>query len=256
MKVRLRLALLMGMLVGVAALSASASADPSIGPQICPGTETAISGTYGQLTLNGDYYVPSGETLTVQTYLSIAPGACLDAFTMGTVHVFHNLNVYPGAILALGCTINSIGPNGSPCTGTTNDVVGGSILATDPLTMYLDGDTIWGSIKSFGGGPGPTFSPYINFPIKDNVVHGNINVANWEGAWFGVIRNVVYGSVSVKSNVGVAIGDFGPDSNEVATNVINGNLSCFGNDPAAQLGDSGGTPNTVFGAKLGECAGL
>ena len=256
---RLQFRFLIGLcvLVGVSVWSASALADPMVGPPICPGAETAVSGTYGNLTITGNEYVPSGELLTVRNDLSIAPGACLDAFTMGTVIVARNLNVYPGAILALGCTINAIGPDGSPCTGTTNDVVVGNILATQPLTMYLDGDTIRGSIKSLGGGPGPTFSPYINFPIKDNVIYGNVSVSNWQGAWFGFIRNVTYGSVSIKGNVGVAIGDLGTlDSNEVATNLIFGNLSCFGNSPAAQLGDTGGTLNTVFGAKLGECAGL
>jgi hypothetical protein len=123
--------------------------------------------------------------------------------------------------------------------------------------MYLDGDTVWGSIKSFGGGPGPTFNPYINFPIKDNVIHGDVSVSNWEGAWFGFIRNLTYGSVSIKSNVGVAIGDLGTlDSNEVATNIIYGNLSCFNNNPVAQIGDSGGSPNLVLGHELGECVGL
>jgi len=47
-----------------------------------------------------------------------------------------------------------------------------------------------------------------------------------------------------------------PDATEVADNVISGDLACFGNTPGAQVGDSGGGPNTVSGQKLGECAGL
>ena len=35
--------------------------------------------------------------------LTIAPSACLDAFTLGTVTVGGNVSVEQGAILALGC---------------------------------------------------------------------------------------------------------------------------------------------------------
>ncbi|HVP74747.1 MAG TPA: hypothetical protein VMS63_01905 [Gaiellaceae bacterium] len=145
----------------------------------------------------------------------------------------------------------------TPCTGTTNDTVGGSVLADRPYTMYLDGNTIRGSVLSIGGGPGPTLNPYINFPIKDNQIGGNVIVEGWKGAWFGVIRNVVGGSVLLANNVGVTIGDLGtPDSTEVATNTISGNLICVANSPHAQIGDSGGALNTVGGRALGECSSL
>ncbi len=42
--------------------------------------------------------------------------------------------------------------------------------------MYRDGDTVWGNIISTGGGPGLTVDPYVNFPIKDNTIHGNVIV--------------------------------------------------------------------------------
>ena len=161
--------------------------------------------------------------------LTLAPGACLDAFTLGTVTVGGNLFVGQGATLALGCTPGSLGPPipQPPCgTTTTTDSVGGSVIANQPLTMYLDGDTIWGSVISTGGGPGATFSPYINFPIKDNTIYGNVIVQGWQGAWFGFIRNTTHGSVILNNNVGVAIGEFGADSTEVVTNVISGNLIC------------------------------
>lgn len=47
-----------------------------------------------------------------------------------------------------------------------------------------------------------------------------------------------------------------PDSTEVVTNEISANLICRGNSPAAQIGDSEGSPNTVGGKKIGECAAL
>ena len=142
---------------------------------------------------------------------------------------------------------------------TTNDVVGGNIIAIGATTMYLDGDTIHGSVISIGGGPGPTLNPYINFPIKDNVIDGNLIVFGWQGTWFGALRNKVGGNVIVAKNVGVTTGDTPStlDSTEIATNTISRNLICFGNSPAAQIGDSGGAPKCGrWTQDRGVCAGL
>lgn len=243
-------------LVGLCAVLAfgvwvgSAAADPFVGPPICSATGTAISGTHHNLTITGNAYVASGTTLTVHGSLTLAPDACLDAFTMGTVTVTGNLLVNNGAILALGCTLTSAFPP-TPCTGTTNDVVHGNILADHPWTMYLDGDTITGNVVSIGGGPGATYDPYVNFPIKDNVINGNLTLTGWQGAWFGFIRNTVHGNITITDNVAA-----NSDGNEVATNTIWGNLICLDNTPGAQLGDSGGQPNTIHGHAIGECAGL
>ena len=208
------------------------------------------------MTITGNKYVAEGATLTVSGDLRIAPGACLDAFTRGTVHVKGSVRVANGAILALGCTPGSIGPV-PPCNyETTDDTVDHSIIADHAYTMYLDGDTIGGNVTSIGGGPGATLDPYINFPIKDNTIHGNLTVSGWEGAWFGALRNVIGGKVLLTKNVGLAIGEFGPDSTEIATNTIAGDLACYDNSPAAQLGDSGGTINTVGGKKLGQCTAV
>ncbi len=255
---KLRLLFGLGMtVIGVAFCAASASADPTQGPAICSGHETAVAGSYGTLVIRGDRYVPSGATLRVRRDLVIAPGACLDAFTLGTVKVRRDVVVREGAILALGCTPGSIGAV-PPCNNvTTSDTVGGSIVAYRARTMYLDGDKIWGNLISMGGGPGPVLDPYVNFPIKDNIIHGYVWVTGWAGAWFGFIRNVAYQSVVLTDNVGVDIGDLGTrDSTEVVTNKISGNLFCVGNKPPAQVGDSGGSPNTVGGRKVGQCSGL
>jgi hypothetical protein len=240
------------------ALAPTASADPTVGPPICSSAGTAISGVHNSnLTITGNSYVASGTTLTVRGNLQVAGGACLDAFTLGTVKVSGNVTVGKGAILALGCSPGSIGPV-PPCgTTTTADTVGGNIIATQPLTMYLDGDTVRGNVISTGGGPGPTLNPYVNFPIKENLIDGNLTVSGWEGAWFGVLRNTVRGNVILEHNVGLTIGELGtPDSTEVVTNTISGNLICLANNPAAQVGDSGGSPNVVGGRKVGQCAAL
>lgn len=260
---RLRLCTIAVAAIATAAFAASATADPNVGPTICTsgGAPTAIAGTYGNLTITGNRFVAADTTLTVHGNLTIARGACLDAFTMGTVTVGGNLQVRQGAILALGCTTNSTEPGqATPCTGTTNDTVGGNLVAVQPWTMYIDGSTIHGNLVSNGGGPGATLNPYVNYPIKDNEIDGNVNVHGWSGAWFGFIRNTTHGNVVISHDVGLTIGDLGTlDSTEVAGNTIAGNLVCQHNTPAAQFGD---VPpffdphNQVGGHKVGECAGL
>jgi len=89
------------------------------------------------------------------------------------------------------------------------------------------------------------------------VIDGNVIVHGWQGAWFGIIRGTIGGNVSVIGTAGTRLGnDGGLDSTEIVTNVIAGNLVCLRNSPPAQIGDSGGTANSVGGNAIGECAGL
>jgi hypothetical protein len=239
--------------------AAGATADPNAQP-LCPSAGTSLSGSYGNLTITGNAFVADGASLTVAGNLTLAPGACLDAFSLGTVTVGRNVSVRNGATLALGCSPGALGPPipQPPCGFvTTNDTVGGNIIADQPLTMYLTAVSIRGNVVSTGGGPGPTFDPYINFPIKENTIGGNLIVQGWQGAWFGALRNTVSGNVIVNHNVGVAIGDLGTlDPTEVVANTIGGNLICEGNSPMAQIGDAQPVLNTVAGHKIGQCAGL
>jgi hypothetical protein len=136
-----------------------------------------------------------------------------------------------------------------PCEGQfTHDTVGGNVSANHPLTMYLDGDTIRGDVYSYGGGPGLGL-PFLNFPVKDNTIGGNLIIKNWHGGWAGAIRNTVGGNLIFSYNISV----LDPDAMEVVTNTVGGNLICHGNSPAVQVGDSGGSPNTVSGKKVGQC---
>lgn len=209
------------------------------------------SGTYAGLDVTGDCTVAAGTTVAIQGDLVLDPGATFNAFSMSTVTVTGNVAVGRGATLWLGCTLTSIPAGPSPCTGKTNDVVEGSIVADHPWTMYLDGDTIWGDLTSVGGGPGVTLDRYVNFPIKDNVIRGDVSITGWQGTWFGFVRNVSFGNVLL---AGIQAAD--PDSTEVVTNAVGGNLVCLANSPAAQQGDSGGFPNFAGGHKIGQCAGL
>lgn len=250
--------LLIGVLVVAAfgIVAGGAAGDPFVGPPICSSAGMAVSGSYSSLTISGNAYVPEGKTLAVSGTLTLAPGSCLDAFIVATVQVGGNINVGQGAVLALGCTPGSLGPpfTQPPCHGvTTNDTVGGSIIADRPLTMYLDGNTIRGDVISRGGGPGLSTDRFVTFPIKDNTIGGRLLVEGWQGGWAGLIRNHVAGSVGFSHNMSV----LDPDSNEVQTNVVGGDLTCFANSPAAQVNPlDGGQPNVVAGKKLGQCAGL
>lgn len=106
-------------------------------------------------------------------------------------------------------------------------------------------------IKGGGGGVqcgsqlfgGPYFTTF-----EDNAIGGGITVRLMKSCWFGLFRNQVGGSVSVNNNT---FAD--PDADEIQTNVIAGNLSCFGNSPPPQRGDSQGNNNIVAGTVSGQC---
>jgi hypothetical protein len=240
----------------VIALSTGPAAADQVAVPICPGGDvTSVSGAFHNLTISGNDYVDSSATLTVSGNLSIAPGACLDAFSLAKVHVGGNINVGPGATLGLGCSPGALGPpfTQPPCNGqTTTDTVGGNIIGNQPWSMYLTANSIGGNVISNGGGPGLASDSFVNFPIKENAIHGNLSVQGWQGGWSGALRNKVGGNLIFSNNVSAV----DPDSNEVVTNIVGGNLICMGNSPAIQFGDSGGAPNTVAGHKLGQCTAV
>ena len=87
--------------------------------------------------------------------------------------------------------------------------------------------------------------------VEDNVIRGGARIIGYSGFSLGFIRNTVYGTVKLNDN---QMDD--PDANEYVTNTIHGSLSCFGNSPAPQVGDSQGDLNHVTGAKKGQCASV
>lgn len=259
--------------VGLAMSPALALADGPAPPDgfsfICNGvnfgapiTGTPVEGHFTNLTLWGNSYVPNDATLTVSGNLVIAPGACLDAFSRGEVHVGKNISVGNGATLALGCA-PFVNEAFEPCEHTTtNDTVGRNISADAPLTMYLTSVTVAGNVTSSGGGPGIQ-NPAISFPVKGMTIGGNLVLTGWHGAWIGALRNDVHGNVVIAANVGSRTGPTGePDSTEVVSNTVGRNLICQGNTPAASFGDALENPangtgfNSVGGHAIGECRSL
>jgi len=249
-------------LVVLAVAAAPASAAPPSpvsaaagGRDTCSGGVLA-PGVYDGLVVTGDCVV-NGD-VTINGNVSVKPGAYLDAAYLGTrLTINGNVNVGNGATLGLGCSFGYHDCGFTP-TWLGNVVVNGNIVASQPLTMYIDFTTVHGNIVSNGGGDITRTDPSgLVFPIKDNVIDGNVIVHGWQGAWFGIIRGTIGGNVSVIGTAGTRLGnDGGLDSTEIVTNVIAGNLVCLRNSPPAQIGDSGGSTNSVGGNAIGECAGL
>jgi hypothetical protein len=241
------------------------------GPDTCAGGAIP-AGTYRGLSVTGNCWF-TGDLVTINGSLTVAPGAILNdhAASPTTVRVNGGVFVGEGAVLGLG----AYGPPGI----STDTRVNGSIVADKPLSLYLSGITVNGSVTSIGG-VAPAFSgalsEFRNFPFKDNRVNGNLTIQDWQGGWLGVIRVQVNGNVTVSGNRSVLVetpdgcspepggtpctgsaAGVDTDSTEVQTNVIHGSLDCYDNTPPAQVNIlDGGQLNQVTGQKLGECATL
>lgn len=215
------------------------------------------AGTYAALTVTGSCSIPSGSVTVLGSVTVAGPKALLDVHGQdGTLTVNSGILVRQGGGLVYGCS-GDLG-----CTTPPNNRVAGGIVADQPLAVILHGLTIGGSVLIHGGGGGvscepnerlaglfPGAPPYVL--VEDSSVGGSILVSGVQSCWFGIIRDTVRGSVAVSNN---SFAD--PDATEIVTNKIGGSLVCFGNNPAPQVGDSGGGPNQVGGAKVGQCARL
>jgi hypothetical protein len=266
-----RLALLFGILALVAmALPGSAlAAKPAAGT--CSGG-TMAGGIYNRFTVTGACTIAYGAKVWIKGNLTIARGASLndhgaEGWQMAEMHIGGNVKVRKGAVLGLGW--NS--PDGEGTLGP--DTVGRNIIANQPLALQVGGVTIGGNLISVGGGVLSTsVDDFRNFPIKDNVIHGNLIVMGWRGGWIGLIRNTVARNVIFSWNVSRS-SDLGPGTDEDSSEVmgsdltpiggpvvpqtIGGNLICHGNVPAAQVNPlDGGANNFVGGKAIGQCAGL
>jgi hypothetical protein len=283
------LALIIGMLASptdaAAAGSFTCSGGTAASPTIIP------AGTYTQVTVTGICRIlgavtgpaigPGGtEVITncnaasgpviVRAGLTIAPNGFLDAGSCApTLDVSGGVTVGSGGGLVLGCSpFLVVAPPAPPfpslCPGiTTSNVITGGVRANQAMTLIFHSNTISGGVAVQGGGGGVncdtnpnlsaafdgTSATYSDF--EDNTINGGASFSGLQSCWFGIFRDQVSGSVGVTNNT---FAD--PDATEVATNTVGGNLTCLGNSPHAQIGDSQGSPNVVTGRKIGECASL
>jgi len=212
-------------LFGITAISALVLAIPFAVPAQASGGTTMCTGTLDP----GTYHrvvVPENAV-------------CLSA---GPVRILAGLWIQPGATFELGSDENSAQ------SGTLN----GGVHATDPAGVHIHHATINGGLTIHGGsGPfGPPFDVTWN-AIEDNWIHGGATITGYNGFWMGFLGNHVSGAVTLANNTLVD-----PDGNEYVSNTIHGPMRCWGNDPAPQPGDSGGSLNVVTGPKTGQCTAV
>jgi hypothetical protein len=181
-------------------------------------------------------------TLAAGTYQRVVVPADAVCLSDGPVTIRGGLYIQQGATFVLGSEENPVH------TGT----ISGGVHATNAASVQIHFTTINGGVD-LRGGSGPFGGPFdITWnTIEDSQINGGVTEIGYDGFWNGFIRNHVNGTVNLNGNV---VAD--PDGNEFVTNTIHGNLNCVGNDPAAQVGDSEGSPNVVTGQKTGQCAGV
>jgi hypothetical protein len=95
------------------------------------------------------------------------------------------------------------------------------------------------------------------FTFEDGWVGGRLVYQGNHTCWMGLFRDHIKGNVSVSANLtSTTIPGIAFDSPEIASNVIDGKLSCYNNFPPPTFGDSHGKPNIVKKGKFGQCRKL
>ena len=192
-------------------LPASASAASS-SSTTCVGT--LAPGTYHSLV------VPAGQTCDLG---------------VGPVRVLAGVQVGPGATFMLGFELG-------PATGT----ITGGLVADNAAQVQVHNARITGGVTIQGGSGAFGCAqpvPHLCFTdLEDNSISGGATIDGYNGFFLGFIRNHVNGSVTISNNTQT------PDQLDIGSNVINGNLTCAGNNPTENTGSSPGpTPNTATG---------
>lgn len=237
------------LLVSVGTAGAAGTAK-HFGHVTCQGG-TIKAGTYRSLTIAGNCTLTAAGTAHVKGNVVVRGHAFLNTLTTGTFNVNGNVTVRNDGIAGLGCNVE-VG-----CPTESNDHIGGNLSGNGSWAVVVEQEHVGGNISIVGGGrsmdcssTGLMGGPFFG-TVHDSTVGGNVVVQGVHTCWFGLIRTTVGGNVQV---IGNRFSD--PDANEIVTNTIAGNLSCFNNVPAARVGDSMGLPNTVGGQKRGECKNL
>ena len=240
---------------------------------VCTGTEATpgvLTGTYPSGVAVTGYCEADGGAAVVDGTLTIAAGATLDATfakndVAGTgtssLTVTGGVKVDTGATLVMGCEPGYMACSDDP-GGTLSryDHIGGSLVAKRPLGVVVHATSVAGSVNESGGGGGLTcanpasglfakigYGVYSDY--EDDSIGGGFHVSGLQSCWIGILRNRVTGSFVDSGNT---FAD--PDANEALQNTVQRNITCTGNTPTVQFGDSGATQNVVTGKASGECA--
>lgn len=228
----------------------------------CAGGSIA-PGTYTSLKVTGFCTVDQGVVKVLHSVSVEDNAGLVAAFGNGPqLAVGGNLRVERNAVLVLGCEPEAFAcindPDQSVGTFSSKGTVYGSLNATDALAVIVHDAYIGHNARVVGGGGGyncdsqaALFGSPAYATFEDTSIGGNATISDMKTCWLGFFRTAVGGWVKYHEN-----STFDPDGNEVDTNVVQGNLACTKNNPAPQVGDSGGFPNTVFGNASGQCVSL
>lgn len=236
----------------------------------CSGTFASpglIQGTYhGTVDISG-VCAQNGAPTTINGDLVLLPGSALNATfafndkahngSRTSLTVTGNVFVESGAALFLGCEAIH-----APCSDSSTlagqDTVLGSIASQSALGDVVHHSFVKGNVTQSNGGGGVNCNPTgvfadIQSPAystwEDVSIGGSFSLTGLQSCWFGVLRDTVHGNMSVAHNV---LAD--PDANETFDNIVHGNLYCASNNPPVHYGDSGSSPNVVYGKAFQECA--
>ena len=252
----------------------AAGSTTALAARTCSGTQATpgvLAGTYaGNVTVSG-YCIVDGGAAVVDGSLSVRAGATLvaayaknDVAGSGTssLSVTGSIRVARNGVLILGCEgahFACIDDPGGVLNGS--DHVSGSLVAKGALGVVVHATSIGGSVTQAAGGGGvacPFPGPGIFASLPDGTyfsdyedvsIGGNLKVTGLHSCWIGMLRNTVAGDMTDSGNT---FAD--QDANETLDNTVTRNLTCTGNSPQVQFGDSGGSPNVVYGNATGECA--
>jgi hypothetical protein len=192
-------------------------------------------------TINGNLVVPAGatcslsNTVTVTGNVQVGKGASLAVLSDAgqTVTIGGNVQAAqcqavfifpPSETVSVGGNVqirNCTGPNGYNGQGGSVTISGNFACDNDSAECIVASGSVRGNVE----------------------VNNNSNVSE-PGA--DVERNNVGGNMQVNNNSGQS-------GTVVGNNTVGGNLRCVGNSPGVS---DNGSPNTVTGTKLGQCAGL
>jgi hypothetical protein len=252
---------LVALAAGIAVATASGAPPPK--GYTCSGGSIP-AGTYDSLKVTGVCAVDSGNVNVTHDATVEHGGALVAAFGGSDLTVGRDLEVRNNGILVLGCEPEAFiclnDPDQTNGTLATNDSVGHDLRANNALAVLVHNDTIGHdvSVHGGGGGAGPNacdsgavFGGPAYGTFEDSTIGHNASITGFHSCWLGFFRNTVSNDVRYNGNK-----TSDPDGNEVATNAIGGDLSCNGNNPAPQVGDSGGAPNAVSGHVRGQCKKL
>jgi hypothetical protein len=252
--------------VGDSSVAASAGGGWDEPDGTCSGGSIA-SGVYENLKIAGNCKVDAGSVRVEHNLTVLSGGTLIAAFggseTMpvgSDLRVGGNLDVKLNGILVLGCEpINYIclnDPDQKVGSYSTRDRVDGNLRAENALSVLVHLTVIGHDVSLNGGGGGVScasslpalggFPPYGD--LEDDIIGGDLTITGWQSCWLGFFRDAIARHVDFNNNVTAD-----PDGNEMGTNSIGDNLSCTGNTPSPQVGDSGGTLNNVFGHANGQC---